>query len=643
MGSIAQDLSPDALVRLDVVERRIALLGDQVSNNALATQDLATQTAQATTTYANQNYLRNGNFDLDRNHYLYDSDYGGGTVPADVSEECAHWYSHPANTAVESIGNISSGSAVLTINDPLFIGGDSGVEIVVVGAGAAGADLVTTISGAPASTTTATLAAAASTTVSGARVRWRLLKRQEDSTDMDADGNQATCTAIKTTAHSRYATTVSNPDYDKVNGYLRISSSANTIDAPLPHNYFTASKHYIVSFLYKLANAIEGDDQYQANMYMGFYDNTPGRRQFMEGTELQLAASYTGTPGPTTREYFVLLYLPWGGTVGTAKFTLTNTAAVLDTNNYVTLSWDQPAGITRSEIYRNTGGVYEKLLYPYPAQTYYDRGQTSSTVTAYPVATQKRPMAYIETTSDNLAPARSDKWQLGQFNVPVPSTYATPASADKQWFVMGLKNTIVGGSSDHALLIDLVCVDDKYGTFSRSPLDFLAKRQLSTTATSGDQGGAGTPGGDGGIDPGDGRGGCPVFGELIETDHGDVPAIDLVDNEHRYQIIDRYDRTVKYKAEIVPAQPVATVIAGDRELTASLAHPVFTDETDQFGTKLKLLSVGDTILTKTGTVSVSSIIHHPRPLHTVRITLFGQEKGFWQNGFGVHNVKPLSS
>lgn len=70
--------------------------------------------------------------------------------------------------AVASDGAITTGTATFTSATGTFVAGDIGRQIIVQGAGAAGADLFTTIS-AVGSTTSITLANNAGTTVSGAR------------------------------------------------------------------------------------------------------------------------------------------------------------------------------------------------------------------------------------------------------------------------------------------------------------------------------------------------------------------------------------------------------------------------------------------------------------------------------------------
>jgi hypothetical protein len=633
----------EAIRRIIALERQQRALRDEVSDTAKVVSDINTAVVvDPSTVYGNQNYLRNGDFDLNRNRYIYETDTALGTVPADVSEEAAHWFVHARDVAVETTGAIDAASATLTINNALFESTDNGVEIVVEGAGTAGADLVTTISGAPSDNVTATLFVAASTTVTDARVRFRLLTRYEDSTDNEAsvidyesDGDVATNSALKTTSHSRYATTPSNPDYDQVNGWVRMSDANYVLAAPLPHNYITASKHYTVSFKYRLAADVGGEVSVPVGVYMGFWDSTPGKQQYLEGLPISLTATPVGTTGSTVREYYVILHNAGGETIGTEKVTVSNSNATLSASNYVSLEWDQPDGIVRSEIYRKTGDIYERLLFPYPAQTYLDRGATTNIATAYPDVDYTRQIAYLQSTPTAFANARSDKWRQGQFRVPVPADYAVAAGGGKQWFVFGLQESITGSSSDHALLIDLVSVDDKYGIFTRCPLDFLAKRQLSISPSGGSQGGGGGP-----IEPG-GGGGCPVFDALIDTDQGKVKAIDLVDNSHNYRIINRNGIPVKYSAQIIDPQTVFTVMCDDKSMTASGSNPCFTDMADTQGTKLIDLREGDKILHRAGLVSISHILRHTRPRHTVKITLEGPEKGFWQDDFGTHNEKPI--
>lgn len=633
--------STETIGRLQSLERQLRVLQQQQTDQGTTIQQVIENTTTPVV-YQHQNLIRNGDLDFDRNRYLYSTDFAGGTgEDANVSEEAAFFFSHPKDTAIDTTGSITTGTPNLTINTPDFLAGDNGVEIVVYGAGAAGADLITTIAGAPGSTTTCTLAVNAGTTVTNARVRFRLLQLKEDTTDNNVDTNLATNTALKTTAHTRYASTVSNPDYDKTNGWIRWSDKTNTINCPLPFNLIVPSKQYILSFIYKLANDIDGSSTFYVDLGAGIWDNTAGRRMFLEGSTPSLTGTVVGTPGVTSRDYFVLMYMADGSTVGTSVATVATTNATIDANNYVSLSWSQEPGVVRSEVYRKTGATYERLGFPYPANTYYDTGLVNNTVTGFPIPDRTTFRAFTQTTSANFAPASARKWQLGQMNITIPSDYDASKTTDKQWLTIQVLTGIHGTvGTDHVLLLDRISLDDTFGTFSKCPLDFQAKRGVSSAPTSGDQGPVGSD--PGGIEPGEG-GGCPAFDELIETDQGLVKAIDLVDNEHEYKIINLHGEAVEYTAVIQYPQTVYTLGAGDYLITASESHPVFTDAVDVSGKPLSRFKKGDIIYTKSGNQVVDFVIRHFRKRHTVKFSLKGKEKGFWQGGVGVHNEKPVFS
>lgn len=627
----------DLFNRIASLEHRIEFLGGVQGEQGEALKEVIESTRQEIQ-YVHQNNIRNGDFDWDRNRYLYTVDFAGGTgEDGNVSEEAAHVFAHPVDTAVETTGSITTGTAALTINTPDFVAGDNGAEIVVYGAGAAGADLVTTISGAPGSTTTCTLALNAGTTVTNARVRFRLLELVEDSTDVNADASLATNTALKTPDHTRYGSTVNDPDFDKENGWVRWSDASNMLTFPLAYNTIAPSKQYILTFIYRLANPVDGEEEVDIDFFAGIWDNSPGQRMLLEGTPPQLSVTQQGTTGATTREYMVLMYLGDGTTVATEAVTITDSNATLSTTNYVSLSWEQGKGVVRSEVYRNDSGTYYRVGLPYPASTFYDTGQTLNTVVGFPTGTRDRFQAKAQATAANFEPASANEWRAGQMNIPVPATYDKSQTTDKQWLVFGFNTSLTGTDSDHALLVDLISLDDKFGVFSKCPLDFQAARGVSTQPTSGDQGNTGG-GGDPPVLPG-GGGYCPVLTDLIETDQGEVPAVSLIDNEHLYKIKNRLGEYVNYTARVIPPQEVYTLIAGSYKLTASKSHPVFTSETDIVGKPLHKFQKYDMIQTSSGLQPVDALIKHFKKRHTVMISLDGEEKGFWQNGIAVHNLK----
>ena len=83
-------------------------------------------------------------------------------VPSDVN-----WYVGLIGAGTGTVA-INSGAAAVTGSGTSFANGDNGSDIIIVGAGASGADLKSTVSGNPASATSLTTADNAGTTVSGA-------------------------------------------------------------------------------------------------------------------------------------------------------------------------------------------------------------------------------------------------------------------------------------------------------------------------------------------------------------------------------------------------------------------------------------------------------------------------------------------
>src|SRR6266540_1213351 len=84
------------------------------------------------------------------------------TIPGSVT-----WYVGLIGAGTGTVA-ITSGAAAVTGTSTAFANGDNGNDLIIVGAGAAGADLITTVSGNPSSATALTAGNNAGTTVSGA-------------------------------------------------------------------------------------------------------------------------------------------------------------------------------------------------------------------------------------------------------------------------------------------------------------------------------------------------------------------------------------------------------------------------------------------------------------------------------------------
>lgn len=637
----------ELLNRLEVLERKV---GDQ--ETALNEQVAAIQTLQeGTPTPAasiHSNLIRNGEFDISRNAYLYFIDVTDTSgEDADVSSECFSWYVSEPDTSAESTGSITALDNTLILDTEDFIGDDADVEIVVEGAGTAGDDLVTTVATFTDSTHVE-LTDAAVTTVSGARVRWRLLRLLDDATDDDLDADPATNTTLKDENHTLYDTTLNDPDWDSENGWVRIGSD-KWLCQPLKQNLIRPSLQYIASFIYKLGEEIDGLTKHHADVFIGIWDNSPGQRKFLEGAAIEITAEVVGSPSGTTETtYFLVFHTNWGASIGSEQVTIDAPANFSDTE-YVALSWNNPVGTIRTEIYRKRSDVVANLNPPYPANSYKDKGATRGVPSEeFPSVTRTRAIAYMETNHFNFEAATTLRWiKDRQFNIPIPADYDAAKTTDKQWFVIGLKEAISDAEEvdvPRSIFIDRVSLSDKPGEFARSAWDSEAVRQITSLPHSGDIGGlGGGVFGGGSVDPG-GTNFCPTFDMPIEVEENgvrkEVRAVELIDSEHLYKVVNRNGEAVEYTATPSPYPQVCyKMTAAGRKLTASEDEPVFIDEA---GNTILLRNIKNKtiILAKEGLVTVESCLRLLRKRHTVKISLKGQEKGFWCNSFAVHNFKP---
>lgn len=638
----------------------LAITNENIDNITTTVNDTVTQTGQ-------QNLIRNGNVDHSRNTYLYDTDFtGSGGVDADVSEEAAFIYTHPKGAT------------------QLF----------------------------------------------------------EDTTDVDADSTPSTNTTLKTSAHSRYSSTISNPSWDKVNGWAAAGVS-NTLDFPLPDKLIKASKSYYVGFLARLvtiaengsiasasknfsASALNADpsdvgrkivvhgagdggadlvttvasvtDQnnivladaalttvsgataefepmwnpsLQPVLNIGLWDNSPGQYKYIIGDQLSLAAKTVNNSGSSistvSTEYFVVAISSWGQMIGSQKVTIdapVNGSYSRDV--YVDFYWKSFIGALNYLLYKKVGGLVYLVKEVYPSNSFKDvSGEyIRQEPSGYP-ASLDSPTAFINSTAQNFNPTA--RWQRFTFAVPVPDSYNVANTTDRQWLRIGLNSTLVGCGMIKALQLDEITIDDKNGIFTYNPLDFGAKRSAPISPAGGSQGtatppvgggyGVGDAGGNDGtgtigsggvyIPPGDG-GFCPTFDTMIRIKcPGDagivaVRAIDLIDNEESYKVINRAGIPSKYVAHIGSPRVIYRLKTdGGKIVEASEKQPVFSDYTDVIGKPLSDIKIGDKVLTKDGIETVIVCRRLVKKRHVVKISLFNRNHGYWANDFGFSNLKPL--
>lgn len=212
-------------LRIDRIEEIVGAYNDRFETIEAETQQITEEQARAQLQAGQQNFMPNGDFDYTRNRYYYLVDYVStdGRVDADVSEEAAFWFVAARDTAKEHFtgGAITSADNTLTIpggGDVIAVG-DVGNEIVVYGAGTAGANLVTTIASRT-SDTECELTLAAGTTVTNARVRWNLQELKEDSTDVDYEAGETALSLVGDIASDAVRHVSANYTIGTVNGAM---------------------------------------------------------------------------------------------------------------------------------------------------------------------------------------------------------------------------------------------------------------------------------------------------------------------------------------------------------------------------------------------------------------------------------------
>jgi hypothetical protein len=426
----------------------------------------------------------------------------------------------------------------------------------------------------------------------------------EDSSDVNADANAATVTALISSAHALYAG--NDPAWDETNGFTLLGST-NTLDFPLVHNILEPSKQIILTFVAKLAAGFTWPSTTKA--FAGIYDNTAGQRKFLEGSPFDVTATLVGAPGVTHNyEYKVIAFLDWGATIESDVQAVTGPAPgsfVLNTV-YVYLTWDGIVGVLSYDVYRRdvTAGVYELIAeIDNGRNEWIDQGGAQHTVGGFPAGLDTHARAYVE--SLNFVPVDFE-WREFRFNIVIPPTYNKGNTTDKQWLRFGLLAAL-GAGNERKLKLDLFCLSFTDSHFSYCPLDLLAKRGTSTVPTSGDQGSTGTGGGP---NPGEGGGRCVCENMPVELldDEGrtfsklarDVRAGDIVLTKSGRP---GYVRTVTLTE---PVEVWRLLTTNGCWVRGSAGHRVIRWFNDSTGRALSRMQAGDRVLTYVGDQFVQS-------------------------------------
>jgi hypothetical protein len=414
----------------------------------------------------------------------------------------------------------------------------------------------------------------------------------------------ASAQAVSSTGHAvNNPAGTADPQWDKVNGVLQWGSD-KSVDCPLPRKMAQPSKLMYVGLV---ARKRSSSIVIPAGLKLGigFHDNTAGQRKYLEGGQFTLSAAVVGAPaGTTSRKYKIVATTDWGETYESNEVTLAGAPSdpsYITNSVYVRLDWTKVIGVTRYDIYRLTGATYVLAGQIFNGVTgFNEMNNYLKSVTGYPTTSGTNARAYVEIPFDDL----TTSWEGYLANVPVPQTYDSSVTTDKQWLRLTLSQALAAGS-EQGIEIDKIYVSWNFGNFAPAPEDASAKQEVDTSATSSTQGEVGTGGGGDPPDPGEG-GRCVWAEAMIQCyDAGsrrryEIPAREVTLEDLLVSIDESGNVCAEEIAGILEGRTsrLYTITSENaKQIPCSPTHPIIQRLDDDHGQPAALLRKGDAILT----------------------------------------------
>lgn len=453
--------------------------------------------------------------------------------------------------------------------------------------------------------------------------------------------------ALKYAGHSLYAANegadADIPRWDRANGYPELGNAGATkwdIVCPLPENLVRPGRgrFYVqVMASARTATALPAGVQ----LYAGFWDNTAGRRKWIEGGDFTLTAEIVGAAGATTREYKVIGTSDYGAQIESNVVSPATAPAALSIANYVRLTMTGAPGFIQFDIYEKVGGVVYRIGQIFNSidvsYNHYDIAPKENVGAAFPSVTATRARAYAE-TDEFSAPYGS--WVVHDLVIPIPPTYNFSLTTDKQWLRIGLT---AATTDARQVLLDRLGVSLGFGDWSasaRRPANNVPSTSMSGSTQGGSQGG-GTP-------PNDGAGGIRCWmleGCEIRVMHGQK------EKRLNFEQLRLGDRVVsdnlrpnviisKRRDFVDETYLIETANGLSWRFTAT--HRLRRNGDDWKGTPVGQLQIGDTLVTRPEkTVEETTVVKLELIRERVEVGALGMGPGhwLWVNGFSSHNVK----
>lgn len=311
--------------------------------------------------------------------------------------------------------------------------------------------------------------------------------------------------ALCSIGHANNPAGAADPQWNKVDGWAQWGST-KSIDCPLPNQPHRVGEPSKIVYVGIVARKKTSGIVIPAGLKLeiGIHDNTAGQRKYLEGGPFALTATVVGTPAATTTEkYKVVATTDWGETYESNEYPLATAPtdpSYITNVVYTRLDWVKIVGVTVYRVYRLKAGVYVLAAEIFNGGLGINfQNNYLKTVGGYPAASTTNARAFVEIPFDTL----TTDWQLYEIAVPVPATYTTAVTTEKQWARFTLSQALAAGS-EQGIEIDKFYVSWNFGNWAPAPEDAFAKQGTDTTASSGSQGLVGTGGGGEPPDPGEG-------------------------------------------------------------------------------------------------------------------------------------------
>lgn len=311
--------------------------------------------------FAIQNMIRNGDHNHSVNTWWETAPSGGNK-----DKEAANVYAYPPfEPLTVDDGVMTSESMPNELNSAsgLFTAAMNGRYAIVEGAGVAGDDLVGVMT--YVSAIKVTLSVVCSTSVTGANVRFNLVKlTHTNAKNSAADPNAA----LKDASHSQMATTgvIKDPDWKKLNGTVRFGSR-NQIGYPFGKfdntgaTYVALHQLFAGRILFARLNLVRANQyvKVRGKLFFGIYNNNEAVLDWVKGGAFEVSAIVDGEPVSTvSTQYFIVTETDQNFTLVSQVETVANAPddTAMAQGARVSLAWNYFAGATVTTIYRKRSG-----------------------------------------------------------------------------------------------------------------------------------------------------------------------------------------------------------------------------------------------------------------------------------------------